>query len=105
MPAGPAATSPRPPGSRRRPAARWCPLLRDPLGGVRGDPDLRDGVAVPFGFADGLHGQLALLLAHPVDEQDAVQVVGLVLHAAGEQLGALDRDRLTMHVEALSDDP
>ena len=39
----------------------------------------------------------------PVDEQDAVQVVGLVLDAAGQQLGALERHRLAVHVEALGD--
>jgi len=32
-------------------------------------------------------------------------VVGLVLHAAGEQLGAFDRDRVAVHVEAGCDHP
>ena len=40
----------------------------------------------------------------PVDEQDAVEVVGLVLHAPGEQVAALDRDRVAVLVLAVRDD-
>ena len=46
----------------------------------------------------------ALLGVEPVDEQDAVEVVGLVLHAARQQVGALDGDRLAVRVEAAGDD-
>src|ERR1700691_4985126 len=80
------------------------PSLGDVLGRVRRDLDLRDGLAVPLGFPDGLHRELALLPVQPVDEQDAVQVVGLVLHAAGAQFGAVDRDRVAEHVEPGGDD-
>src|ERR1700744_1321721 len=55
----------------------------------------------PLGLADGLHGQLLLLWVQPVDEQHAVQVIGLVLEAAGHPLGALQRDRVPVHVEPL----
>jgi hypothetical protein len=70
---------------------------------VRRDLYLRERVAVPLCLPDGLHRELALLLIHPVNEQDAIQVVGLMLDAPGEQFGALDHDRLAVHVEALSD--
>ena len=56
--------------------------------------------AAPLGLADLLHRELALLAVQPVDEQHAVQVVGLVLEAAGQQVGALEGDRLAVHVEA-----
>ena len=58
----------------------------------------------PLGLADRLLGGLAGLVVEPVDEEHAVEVVGLVLDGAGEQLGALDRDRLAVHVEPLGDD-
>src|SRR5437764_11253739 len=51
-------------------------------GRVRRHLHLLERVAPPFGLADRLHGELALLGIEPVDEQHAVQVVGLVLHAA-----------------------
>src|SRR3954451_10491373 len=68
---------------------------------VRRDAHPRDRVAPPLGLADGLHRRLALAGVHPVDEQHAVQVVGLVLDAAGEQFGALDGHRVAVHVEPL----
>src|SRR6201985_2744823 len=64
--------------------SRTARSLGDPLGGVRRDLDLRDGHARPLGLADGLHRELALLLVEPVDEQDAVEVIRLMLDAAGE---------------------
>src|ERR1700733_8966769 len=86
----------------KRPAAR----LEGPAEGlVRGQLPLRNGVAPPFRLADRLHRLLTLLGVHPVDEQDPVQVVGLVLDAAREQFRALDGDRLAVHIEALGHDP
>src|SRR6185437_4630341 len=85
--------------------SRTARSLGDPLGGVRRDLDLRGGHARPLGLADGLHRELALLLVEPVDEQDAVEVIRLVLDAAGEELGALERDRVAVHVEAGRDHP
>src|ERR1035437_8532361 len=58
-------------------------------------------LAGPRGVADRLHGKFAVCLVHPVDEQDAVEVVGLVLDAACQQLRSLTHDRLAMLVEAL----
>ena len=46
--------------------------------------------AGPLGLTDHPHGLLLLLPVQAVDEQDAVQVVGLVLHRPGEQRRALD---------------
>src|SRR5215469_12624835 len=80
-------------------------FLGDPLDGVRRYFYLRDRGTGPLRIPDGLHRELALLLVEPVDEQDAVEVVGLVLYAAGEQLAALDRHRVAVHVEPGSDDP
>src|SRR5450759_5920931 len=64
---------------------------------------LDDGrlLAGPLGVADRLHGQLAVCLVHAVDEQDAVEVVRLVLDAASQQLCSLTHDRLAMLVETL----
>src|SRR5215475_7474514 len=86
------------PAKTRRIAA--LPPSGDPLHRVRRDPDLRDRLSGPFGFPDGLHRELALFGVQPVDEQDAVEVVGLVLDAAGEQFAALDAHRVAVHVEA-----
>src|SRR5215470_12277928 len=41
----------------------------------------------------------------PVKVKQAVEVVGLVLQAPGEETGALDRDRLAFGVEALDPRP
>src|SRR5215469_16979851 len=59
-----------------------------------------DRLAPPFGGPDLLHGELALRRVEAVDEQNSVQVVGLVLHAARELPGSLQSDRLAVHVEA-----
>src|SRR5216684_1918774 len=59
-------------------------------GRVRRGPDLRHGLAPPLGLADSPVGQLALLRVEPVDEQHAVEMVGLVLHATRQLPGALD---------------
>ena len=61
--------------------------------------DDRRRQAAPLRLADRLHRGLAGRGVEPVDEQDAVEVVGLVLDAAGQLLGALDDDRLAVHVE------
>jgi hypothetical protein len=42
---------------------------------------------VPFGLADRPHGGLAPFTVHAVDEQHAVEVIGLVLQAAGQVAG------------------
>ena len=59
----------------------------------------------PLGLADRLERGLAGLPVEPVDEQDPVEVVGLVLHAAGQQVAALDGHRLAVHVLALGHHP
>jgi hypothetical protein len=70
---------------------------------VRGDP--HPGVrAEPLGLADRLHRGAACLPIEAVDEQDPVEVVGLVLDRAGEEVRALDDDRLAVHVEPVGDD-
>src|SRR5215831_17802326 len=58
-------------------------------GGMRGNLHLRRGLTPPVGLADLLHRQLALHRVQPVDEQHAVQVVGLVLDAPCELPGPL----------------
>jgi hypothetical protein len=55
----------------------------------------------PHHSADRLIGQLALLRVEPVDEQHPVEMIRLVLHAAGQLPRALDGDRFAIHVEAL----
>src|SRR3954454_16080983 len=49
-------------------------------GAVRRCLDLRHRLTGPLRLADGSHRKLALLRVEPVDEEDAVEVVGLVLH-------------------------
>ena len=61
-------------------------------------------VGGPVGLADQPHRLAALLGVEPVDEQDAVEVVGLVLHRPRQQVGALDGDRLAERVPAAGDD-
>ena len=58
----------------------------------------------PLGLPDRLERGLLGLGVEPVDEQHAVEVVGLVLDAAGEQVAALDRDRVAVDVLAVRDD-
>src|SRR5205823_2222736 len=53
------------------------------------------------GVPHGGHGLPAFVLTQAVDEQLSVQVVGLVLQDASEQLFPFERDRLTPNVEAL----
>ena len=59
--------------------------------------------AEPLGLADHLHGLLAVWRVEAVEEQHPVEVVGLVLDGTGQQVGALDGDRLAVHVEAAGD--
>ena len=90
------------PHQARRPV-RECPARTPPgpcgLTLTTGRP-----VAVPLGRADLLHRPLAGVGVEPVEEQHAVEVVGLVLHAAGHQAGADDLQRVAVLVEALRDD-
>src|SRR5204863_523249 len=58
----------------------------------------------PRGLADGEHRGLLGLGVEPVDEQHAVEVVDLVLHAPGEQVATLDGHRVAVHVLAVRDD-
>src|SRR3954447_10135740 len=71
---------------------------------VRRDLDNWIGESRPLRLADRLHRELALLRTHPVDEQDAVEVVDLVLDATRHQLGAFNRDGVAVHVETARDD-
>src|ERR1022692_2785504 len=73
--------------------------------GMRRSLHCRHWLAPPLGGADLLHGQFPLGRVEPVDEKHAVEMIGLVLHAAGEVPGTLQRDRLAMHVESLRHHP
>src|SRR5438552_7305203 len=66
--------------------------------------DRRRMTARPLGFTNRLECQLALLAVQPINEQDAIEVVGLVLDTPGQQLAALDGHRFAVHVHALGDD-
>src|SRR5215471_8025998 len=68
-------------------------------GAVRRDFDLRDRLSPPFRLADLLHRQLPGDRVEPVDEQDAAQVIRLMLDASGQVTAALEGDRLPVHVE------
>src|ERR1700761_4696802 len=54
----------------------------------------------PVCFSDFPHSLLPCGRVHPVDEQHSVEVVGLVLQAAGEDLRPDDLDRVTAVGEA-----
>ena len=56
-------------------------------------------------LAQGPHGLLALDRVEALQQQDAVEVVDLVLEHAAHQLVALDRERLAVEVEAGEEDP
>src|SRR5512144_1511618 len=79
-------------------------LQRPAEGGVRALLDDGGRLPGPLRLPDRLERELALVAVHAVDEEDPVEVVGLVLDRAGEQLAALDRDRLPVQVESLGDD-
>src|SRR5215469_13121598 len=70
-------------------------------GAVRRDLDLRGRLPEPLRLTDLLHRQLPGDRVEPVDEQHAVQVIRLMLHAPGQVTGALQGDRLPVHIEAL----
>src|SRR5690606_13659258 len=59
------------------------------------------GKCVLHHLADGAHGLLPLRLLQTVDVEHAVEVVDLVLEAAGHELLALDYDGLAVEVDAL----
>src|ERR1039457_5063035 len=56
--------------------------------GMRRSLHRRHRLSPPFSSTDLLHRQLPLSRVHPVDDEDAVEMIGLVLHAAGEMPGA-----------------
>lgn len=58
----------------------------------------------PLGLPNLPHGCLAGRGVEPIDEEYAVEMVGLVLQGAGQIVAALDRHRLAVHVEPLGDD-
>ena len=89
-------------GCRRRPRACGRPTAPSRRSAC-GETLTWHGLTPPLGLADLLDRQLALLRVEPVDEQHAVEMIGLVLDAAGELAGALQRDRLAVHVEAFGD--
>src|SRR5215469_8550860 len=68
-------------------------------GAVWRDFDLRDRLSPPFRLADLLHRQLPGDRDEPVDEQDAIQVIRLMLNASCQVTAALKGDRLPVHVE------
>src|SRR3712207_6630465 len=74
---------------------RLLAAARDPAGGAG---------AEPLRLADRPHRALAGLRVEPLDEEHPVEVVGLVLDRAGQQVGPLHHERLSVHVEAAGDD-
>src|SRR5690606_10111319 len=97
---GPSGWVPRPGGCPgRRDASGWAdrnsaePEERRPGPRLRGEARL-GGLREPhLQLADGPLGILALVLVETVQEQDAVEVVELVLDHAGEELVGLEVDR------------
>ncbi len=71
---------------------------------MRADFDLSRMLTVPLRRADGPQSFAAGIAVEAVDEQHAVEMVGLMLDAARHHLAALDGDRLAVHVHALGDD-
>jgi hypothetical protein len=65
----------------------------------------RRGLTEPLGLANRSHGLLAGRGLESVDEDDAIEVIRLVLHAACQQVAALKRHRLTVHGEPRGHDP
>src|SRR6056297_520414 len=55
----------------------------------------------PLRFADRLHRFLTGLRIESIDEHDSIEMVGLMLYAPRQQIAALQRDRLSVHVHAL----
>ena len=99
----PGASSGRDPYRARHRPRRPRPHLRAPCptwGAARSSPAGRGSPhhsASRISFIASFAGDRV----EPVDEQHAVQVIGLMLDAAGQLTGALQGDRLPVHVEAL----
>src|SRR6516162_8546723 len=70
---------------------------------MRADLHLRQPDVVPPGLADRAHRGLAPFAVHAVDEQHAVEMVGLVLQAARQVTCADHLDRIPAGREALGD--
>ena len=94
-PAAPAATGRRARAYRRRRASVRAHLPTGRAGYLRRLPPSRPTRASRLAQA-----RPSCARVEPVDEQDAVEVVGLVLDRAGQQLRALDADRVAVHVPA-----
>ena len=65
--------------------------------------DLHRIRAEPIRLPNSLHRFLTRLRVESIDEHDAVEVIGFMLHAPREQVAPLERYRLPMHVHALGD--
>ena len=65
--------------------------------------DLHRIRAEPIRLPNSLHRFLTRLRVESIDEHDAVQVVGFMLHAPREQVASLERYWFPMHVHALGD--
>ena len=87
LPRSTSAPSHRPPGARRQPV---------PAVGADADDGHASRGQLPSGAGRLGQQPLALLLGQPVDVDDAVEVVDLVLQAARGHAGRLDRDRLAV---------
>ena len=68
---------------------------------MRADLDSRCRLAVPLGFANEAQCLHAGPWGEPIDEDDPVEVIGLMLNATGEQVTARNHQRLPVHVHAL----
>src|ERR1700754_3651019 len=70
------------------------------VGGVRGGRVPGEAGDAPAVLLEGAAGGAVVPADEPVDVEQAVQVVGLVLQAAGEEAAPLDLDRGTVEVDA-----
>lgn len=62
--------------------------------------NLRWRLPEPLGFSNQSHGFFAFSRVQSINENDAVEVVGLMLHASRKKVTALNDHRFTVHVHS-----
>ena len=83
-----------------------APVALQPAGGdsVRAGMEGRGWLAEPLRLADEAHRLAPGLWIKLVDEEDSVEVIGLMLDATRQQIAAFDDDRFSVHIHALRHD-
>jgi len=80
--------------------AHWLKPARGDA--MRAESKLGSDIAKPIGGTDYSHGFLACLRIEAINEDDPVEMIGLMLNATGHEISTFDGHRLAVHVHAMS---